>query len=184
MTIFNKWVLSKFGSKRGFFNSILFRLLDVFLMRYRSNKGLPDKIKRVVFVCKGNICRSASAEAFFKLRSSISCVSIGLDTTSGCAADERTEGLVTKYHASLSDHVTTSIRDFVPMDGDVYFCMEPGHLPGLMARIEKAPALLLGVMVALVVCISTTRSTLMMSMLRVAWIIYMTQFTVWFVRLS
>jgi protein-tyrosine-phosphatase len=79
-------------------------------------------------VCKGNICRSAAAEVFFKEVSDFPCVSLGLDTTSGNAANERVIEIVKDFGVSLNAHRTTALADFRAQSGDVYVCMEPDHI--------------------------------------------------------
>lgn len=85
----------------------------------------PDygKVKRIVFVCKGNICRSAYAHAKM-VDFDIPVTSFGLDTRSGDPADPRAQKFAAQRGVDLSAHVTRALADFEPQDGDLYVVME------------------------------------------------------------
>jgi len=144
MSRISKYIANVYGSKRGLLQYLRCLAKDNILNSYGKNKILPNNISRVVFVCKGNVCRSAVAEWCFKSNSDIECCSVGLDTTSGNGANERIRELSRSYGISLDGHVTTAIEDFAPAPGDLFICMEPNQIEQLEQKIGARPAVLLG----------------------------------------
>ena len=144
MSRISNYIANVYGSKRGLLQYLSCLAKDNVLNSYGKNKILPENVSRVVFVCKGNICRSAVAESCFKLNNEIDCCSVGLDTTSGNGANERIRELSRAYGISLDDHVTTSIEDFEPAKGDLYICMEPNQVVQLERKIGHHSVVLLG----------------------------------------
>lgn len=140
----SKYIADVYGSKKGLVRYFYSAILDKFLNVYSQNKKLPADIRRVVFVCKGNICRSAVAEWSFKSTNSLVCCSVGLDTSSGKGANERIREISCKYGISLDEHITTAIEDFSPMAGDLFVCMEPSQLKQLQEKIGNNSSILLG----------------------------------------
>lgn len=137
-------IKDNYGSKRGFLYYQWDRLL-ILLGFYRHNLPLSKQIRRVVFVCQGNICRSALAETVFKQNSSIEATSLGLCTTTGEPANERlVDMLRKKKHIDLSDHRTTSQGDYQSRPTDVFVCMELGQIRELQKLGYYQPCLLLG----------------------------------------
>lgn len=105
----------------------------------------PAAVRRLVFVCHGNICRSAVAEAVAH-GLGLESASFGLSTTSGKPAHpEAAEAALALGH-DLAAHRTTRVEDFAPRDGDVLLAMEHRHLARLAAdeRLRHLPRALLG----------------------------------------
>ncbi|WP_353958699.1 low molecular weight phosphatase family protein [Simiduia curdlanivorans] len=121
-----------------------YQVLDKIFNKYKRYKVVHHKPARIVFVCKGNICRSAFAEWLFKEKSNIPVCSIGLDTKTGGAANSRVAALSEKMGVSLEAHRTTSIRDYVYQPGDSFVCMEPYQAKLLSAIYSDSQILLLG----------------------------------------
>jgi protein-tyrosine phosphatase len=80
-----------------------------------------------VFVCKGNICRSAFAEAVAR-RAGLHAVSYGVATRGGDPAEPRAVSFAREYGIDLSPHITQRIDQYVPLAGDLVSAMEPDHL--------------------------------------------------------
>jgi protein-tyrosine phosphatase len=133
----SNFIASKFGSKKGCLRYLCYGARDLLLREYVRYGKIPKGTTRVVFVCKGNICRSAAAEVFFKKYSDLPCVSVGLETTSGNAANNRVMEIVKGFDVSLSAHRTTAINDFNVLPGDLYVCMEPENILQLERRYGK-----------------------------------------------
>jgi len=136
-----QFIQNRYGSKKGFVRFIYYYFLQAL---NKKHDVIPEGISRVVFVCKGNICRSAAAEAYFKSRNSLDCCSLGLDTTSGKPANARICSVAKKYGVNLDSHLTTAVSDFIPKAGDFYVCMEPAHIKQLNQKLGDVPAVLLG----------------------------------------
>lgn len=142
--MFREYIMNTFGSKRG----LLRYVRDTVHFRFgffRLYTRLEKPPERLVFVCRGNICRSALAERVFKSHSDIPVISLGLNTHTGKGANQRL--LKTAYETKnidLSSHKTTSAEDYVPSSGDVFVCMEAGHIKEVESLGYSGPFLLLG----------------------------------------
>lgn len=87
----------------------------------------PDKVRRLVFVCHGNICRSAYADVLAR-RAGMNVASFGLSTSSGRGAWPAIVGLAGARGVDMSAHRTTRIEDYIPLPGDYLLGMETRHL--------------------------------------------------------
>lgn len=81
------------------------------------------RVRRVVFVCQGNICRSAYADAYAR-PSGLPIASCGLMTTSGLPANETALAIAGARGVDLASHRTTRIEDLASVEGDLYVVME------------------------------------------------------------
>jgi low molecular weight protein-tyrosine phosphatase len=138
-----QYISDTYGSKKGFLRHIKTQTLYR-LGCYRKYTQLRSDIERIVFVCQGNICRSALAEWVFKDHSNFPVASIGLDTHSGKPANSRMIEIAKSKGVDLSRHKTTSVNDFEPKPRDLYICMEVKQIEGLNSLgLRNAATLLL-----------------------------------------
>lgn len=136
----------KFGGKKAFLKYIYLAARG-FVSGYHANYGrITNTPGRVVFVCKGNICRSAFAEWYFKKYSNFPCVSLGVDTTSGVDANARIHSLAAGMDVDLGPHKTTAVEDFAAQHGDLFVCMEPDHIEKLSVIKTDKKIILLGLL--------------------------------------
>ena len=105
----------------------------------------PAQVRRLVFVCHGNICRSAYADGLAR-RAGMNVASFGLSTSSGKAACPLVAQQAQARGLDLSDHRTTRAEDYLPLPGDYLLGMETRHLRKLAAdpRTAGLPRGLLG----------------------------------------
>jgi protein-tyrosine phosphatase len=133
-----------FGTSRG-----LIRLgvahAEVALGAASIVKPTPNEVKRLVFVCHGNICRSAFADVVAK-KLGIKTASFGLSTSTGKTAHPPAIEIGAQMGHDLSDHRTTRVEDFVGEPGDFLLGMETRHLRKLSqnAALSTYPRSLLG----------------------------------------
>ncbi|MDT8453264.1 MAG: polysaccharide deacetylase family protein [Gammaproteobacteria bacterium] len=85
------------------------------------------KITRLVFVCKGNICRSPYAEIRARALG-INSVSIGLDTTEGSLADADAASIASYRGIDLKQHRARTYTSIEFSSNDLVVCMEPWQL--------------------------------------------------------
>lgn len=99
--------------------------------------------QRLVFVCLGNINRSAFAQAV-ALPLGLESVSIGLSTTTGAPAYHMAVEAAQRYGLNLAAHRATDYQDYVYTPGDLLLAMEVRHAHELAKRgvPSKAIALL------------------------------------------
>lgn len=118
-----------FGTWRG-----LVRLALSYPQMLAIPKADPTKVERLVFVCHGNICRSAFADVLAR-DLGMKSASFGLSTTTGLPAHPPIASAARAMAVDLSDHVTTSVDDFVPQPGDLLLAMEARQV----ARLRGDP---------------------------------------------
>lgn len=139
-----EFIQNNYGSRKG----LLYYQLDALLhyLGLHSHRLPPShEIKRLVFVCQGNICRSALAEWVFKSHSDIEAISLGLNTSTGKGANPQLLKIAYETkNIDLSSHKTTSIEDYEPKAGDVFVCMQASHIKAIKSLGYDGPFLLLG----------------------------------------
>lgn len=122
------------GTWRGAVRALLARaalrggLLEAYRLRH------PERVRRVVFVCLGNICRSAYAH---RVAASLGlpAVSVGLSTCTGAASPDAALRAAQRCGADLGSHRATDFRDFAPLPGDLFLAMEVRHAHELQRRL-------------------------------------------------
>ena len=86
-----------------------------------------SKVSRIVFVCKGNICRSPYAERRAK-QLGINATSIGLDTIEGSLANADAIANAFYRDINLEAHRARIYKSIEFSDSDLVICMEPWHV--------------------------------------------------------
>ncbi len=94
------------------------------------------EIDRLVFVCKGNICRSSFAEAVARSKG-WPAESFGLDVERSQSADEEANKVALMLGVDMTDHGSRSIHDAVFSPGDCLVAMEPEQLVALQGMKER-----------------------------------------------
>jgi protein-tyrosine phosphatase len=117
---------SRFGTWRG---ALRLALAHAELVSGQAAVVKPDpaQVRRLVFVCHGNICRSAYADGLAR-RAGMNVASFGLSTSSGNRAWPLVAERALARGLDLSEHRTTRVQDFVPLPGDYLLGMETRHL--------------------------------------------------------
>lgn len=139
------WLSRTFGTHRGLVRLGL-SYLELVLGRAPVRRpGSPEEIRRLVFVCHGNICRSAIAEAAARA-GGIHAASFGLSTRSGAPAHPPAIAAAAAIGLDLSAHRTTRVEDFRVEAGDLLLAVETRHLRRLAALpgLAGVPRQLLG----------------------------------------
>jgi protein-tyrosine phosphatase len=119
-----QWIPDSYGSRRGLVLTYTNRLYYL-IGGYRGYKDVDwSKIKRVVFVCKGNICRSAFAEAVASSLG-VEALSCGIYTIEGAPANEEAMRVAKQKGFSLAEHKTRTISSLLFQKNDLLVTMEP-----------------------------------------------------------
>ena len=126
----------RFGTWRGALRLGL-AYTEVASGRARAVAPDPAQIRRLVFVCHGNICRSAFADGLAR-RAGLNAASFGLSTSSGKPAWPLVQARSLARGLDLADHRTTRIEDYAPRPGDYLLGMEVRHLQKLAANPKTA----------------------------------------------
>ena len=127
------------------------RRLMYALGRHRE-VSLPPEIHSVVFVCHGNIMRSASAEQFLRdaLESAgidgVSVSSAGTNARDGKLADPRVREAARELGANLDEHRATHLTAEIVAAHDVIFAMDEFNYANIACTFpeSKGKLLLLG----------------------------------------
>ena len=131
---------ANYGSFRGWVRLVLGQL-DFLSGRLDPHLNIRAlQVDRLVFVCLGNINRSAFAARVAQDRG-IDVCSIGLATTTGAPAFSAAVVTARRFGIDLSAHVATDISDYVYRPGDLLLAMEVRHIRQLLAYGVPARAI-------------------------------------------
>ncbi len=105
-------------------------------------RTLPQPIRRVLFVCKANICRSPLAEGYFmdKARKeglTITAKSAGIETQPGRPAHMLAKEIARKHGFSLDSHVAIPLFNDLIKQSDLVLVMEIAQKDRLMKLYPK-----------------------------------------------
>ena len=109
--------------------------------RYRAIRW--DNVRRLVFICKGNICRSPLAAAY-AAHEGMAVDSCGTDCEENRPADRRAIEYAAGIGLDLTRHATRNFRSLQPRETDLLVGMEPAHLTALGGRTGDAQISLAG----------------------------------------
>lgn len=96
------------------------------------------RVSRLVFVCKGNICRSAFAAQQARLLGH-HAASAGLEADPGKPADERAQAAAQRRRVDLSQHRSQTLAGLAPQAGDLLIAFEPEQARKLCAQTATLP---------------------------------------------
>jgi protein-tyrosine-phosphatase/predicted ATP-grasp superfamily ATP-dependent carboligase len=112
---------------------------------------LPSDVGHMLFVCKGNICRSPLAAAYMRARMKQEgrygvIDSAGLETTEGKGADPSAKLVAQRHGLSLDSHKTKKISEVLVDQADLILVMEPAQQAKLIKSYPgtKGKVFLLG----------------------------------------
>lgn len=129
------YINNNYGRKIGFLKFIASGFY-YYMGGYRSLLNVDwSKVKRLVFVCHGNICRSAYAHAYAAHLGLLS-ESAGICAESQRKADTMAITMASYRSIDLTSHKTTHIKDFLRNEGDLFLCMEPSQAKYMLRMIE------------------------------------------------
>lgn len=109
-----------------------------YLGGYKRERDIDwQLVKRLVFVCKGNINRSPFAEYYCKSIAG-SAVSLGLDTDTGLPASDQALSNALRRNICLSPHKTCRLSDFAVQDGDLFIVFELKQANSLRSSVPES----------------------------------------------
>ncbi len=120
----NRWATERYGSRSGAILTYRYRALCLFGKYQKYRQINWSSIDRLVFVCKGNICRSAYAEAIAH-SIGIDSISCGIDTVTDAPANEQAIKISALRGFDLSKHKTTTVQSLTFKTSDLLIAMEP-----------------------------------------------------------
>lgn len=128
-------VNARFGTWRG-----LVRLLLAHAERFTGRLQPfvlrdPLAVRRVVFVCLGNICRSACAEQMARA-AGLHAASLGLSTTTGVGSPDAALAAAARQRMPMAAHRACDWQDFTVQPGDLLLAMEVRQAHELVRRLD------------------------------------------------
>lgn len=138
---------ARFGTCRGAIRLAL-SYLQVGMGQAWIKPPVAGEVRRLVFVCHGNICRSAFADVVAR-RAGLNVASFGLSTSAGMAAHPPAIAAAARLGHDMAGHRTTRVEEYEPLPGDLLLAMEVRHLEKMAnnVRIAAVPRSLLGLWV-------------------------------------
>lgn len=129
----DRWFHDHYGGKKGCARALQHGLKHV-LGAYRRDAHVDAAcVRRVVFVCVGNICRSPYGEAVARSHG-LRSASFGLEARTGDPANHNARVVASARGVDLESHRATGWGDFEAAPGDLLLGSEPGHTDRLRER--------------------------------------------------
>jgi len=108
-----------------------------FTGRYHSYRCVNwDNVDRLIFVCKGNICRSPFAEIVARSKG-LNSISCGTDAGFAVPANDAAIAAAMRKGVDLSGHKSRPADSFILNKGDLFVVMEPAQGAFIKARYGK-----------------------------------------------
>lgn len=131
--------IAEHGCKRGYLRHVRAVAEEQVGMLRPFARVEWDRVERLVFVCRGNICRSAFASA--KARAlDVPSDSFGLEATSGTAADPVASRTARRLGVSLDEHRARRAAEVALGPGDLVVAFEPRHARTLAVAAQAGGA--------------------------------------------
>ena len=141
----HQFLRNEYGGTGGFFTHLHAIALHR-LGRWERHRQIDlREVKRFVFVCKGNVCRSPYAAARARAVG-LPSISYGLDVQRETQATTQAQAEALRHGIDLSSHRSRSFEPGNTSRGDLLIGMEPSHLSQLATRHagERLQVTLLG----------------------------------------
>lgn len=136
----SKLMRTNYGTLRGWVRSLLGHWAYVAGRLEPHLTPASLSVSRLVFVCLGNINRSAFAAEVARTLGVDVC-SIGLATSTGAPASETAVSTAHRFGMDLSSHTATDISDYSYQTGDLLLTMEVRHITQLLGHGIPAHAI-------------------------------------------
>jgi protein-tyrosine phosphatase len=105
----------------------LVNLRDSMLYFFKRSRKPPICVKKIVFICKGNICRSVFAEYLMRSKTndeSLSIESCGLDPDIGAESPMEARAAAKMYGLDMDDHLSKGLENCDISNADLILPME------------------------------------------------------------
>ena len=129
----HNWINERYGSRRGFAKVFWYKIL-YYLGCYKKYRKVDwRKVDRLIFVCKGNICRSPFAAAVAK-SAGLDAVSCGVEAGNGVPASSCAIEAALRKGLNLVNHNAIPIDSILLKSGDLFVAMEPDHIKQIKSK--------------------------------------------------
>lgn len=130
------YIKDNYGSKRGLLATSKYYCLHRIGYLRELREVDFSRVRKLVFVCSGNICRSPLAE-FYARHLGLDAESYGLHCRGGDPVDARVVKIAGKLNIRIPSHITRNIADYQPRSEDLVVGMEPIHIDELDPGISE-----------------------------------------------
>ena len=131
-----KYIANHFGGKKPFINHLGCQI-NYLSGKYNELCHIDwNRVSRLVFVCHGNICRSAYAEHKAKILG-LSSISFGLHAKHGDPANDMALMIAQKREVSLTEHRAQPIENYNSKEGDLLIGFENWHAEKLKDKCDN-----------------------------------------------
>ena len=136
-------VRRRYGTLRGLLRLLLAQLewLSGRLRAFSPQRA--GAAQRLVFVCQGNICRSAFADQLALQTqhpsAALPVASLGLSTCSGAVSPPAAQQAALRCGVDLERHRACDFSDFTVLPGDLFLVMEVRQARELVRRLAGRP---------------------------------------------
>jgi len=136
------YIKNNYGSKKGLLYTSYYNLLGVLGVYNKYTQISMTHIERIVFICKGNICRSAYAEIVARTKG-LNAISCGINAIESAPANENAIKIAEIKGYDLTAHKTTPILNIKFNSTDLLIVMEPSQICVVNNIINGSPAITL-----------------------------------------
>ena len=107
--------------------------------KIKGNQFTRTHINHVVFVCKGNICRSAFAEFYLKSKVNelIKVESCGIEVDKEMPSPHDAIQVSKEFNVDLKHHMSKDLRSCNLEDADIIACMEYFHVESVLGKFPN-----------------------------------------------
>ncbi|WP_417320319.1 acyltransferase family protein [Emcibacter sp.] len=131
------WINTRHGTIRGLIRLMIANFMWRFGPYRKYGRIDAGRVRRLVFVCHGNICRSPFGHHLMKkLSPELPVVSMGLATRTGMEAYPTAVDVAGDFDVDLNVHAATDLQDFEIRDGDLFLVMEDRHIRKLSPHLK------------------------------------------------
>lgn len=128
------WIDHRFGTWRGLLR-LLLAYIELATGRLRTFRlRHPEQVQRMVYVCLGNICRSAYGDNVAR-EFGLEVASLGLSTATGAASPAEAVDAARRQGVDLDGHRALDWGDFNVRPGDLFLVMEVRQAHELRRRL-------------------------------------------------
>lgn len=121
------YINAVYGSGRGLVTALI-TSVNYRLGKYRCYEKVNwSKVKRLIFICTGNVCRSPFAEAVFAQQYGLPALSYGLVTNKGTMVNPVASRIALQFGVDITKHQSRKLNTEDLRDGDLIIGMEPAH---------------------------------------------------------
>ena len=133
LRLYEHTIRHRYGTYRGLIRLWLAQL-EGGTGRLNAFRNLDwSRVERIVFVCNGNICRSAYAEHLAR-EQELPTASFGLYTETGTPSPEEALATASVRGRDISEHRATDVEDFEVLDTDLLLVTEVRQARRLVER--------------------------------------------------